>query len=79
MKLNIYSEECCEHCQEIIHNHFDCPECGTHYASTDVYESLYELPKHDVIISCEMCGTQYKLLDGEPYDSNANWFKLKTA
>ena len=79
MKLRIYPETCCEICEEVIHNHFDCPECGTKFASTDIYDALYELPKDEQIITCEHCSTQYRLIEGDPYDSNAEWFKMTPA
>jgi len=75
MKLKVYPENCCEVCGEIIHNHFDCPECGV-YASSDVYEALYDVPKNKRIMTCKNCGAQYQLIDGEPYSPTAEWFKL---
>jgi hypothetical protein len=76
MKLQLYPEECCEDCQDIIHNHIDCPQCGTNYASTDIYGSLYELPEEEQVITCEECGARYKLISGKPYTSTADWLKL---
>jgi predicted nucleic acid-binding Zn ribbon protein len=61
MKLNIYSETCCEDCYEIIHNHFDCPSCGMMYASTDVYSDFrdYWLINEQPKITCEHCNATY--------------------
>ena len=57
MKLEIYPEICCELCNEVAHNHFDCPKCKTEYAGTDIYG---EIETGDVIV-CEVCGKKYKI------------------
>ena len=74
MRLHIYPEMCCDLCNEIIHNHFDCPECGQKNASTDAYGNIAEMP--DEILKCQNCGAEFRLMDGAPYDATANWFKL---
>ena len=35
-------EKCCKECNEIIHNHFDCPECKTIGAGTNITGPLNE-------------------------------------
>jgi len=53
VELEVYAEECCELCNDIIHNHIDCPVCKRNYAETDQYCSLYDVKE----LTCENCGT----------------------
>lgn len=61
MKLNIYPEICCEECNEVIHNHFDCPQCKTDYAGTNRHISLDLLDIGDILV-CEVCLAKFKLI-----------------
>jgi hypothetical protein len=73
--LKIYPEECCEHCNEITHNHFDCPVCETKYASSDQYCDLSEV-KAPVEIECESCEAMFRLVNGTAY--NGEWICIAT-
>jgi transcription elongation factor Elf1 len=77
MKLKITPEICCEQCNEIIHNHFDCPNCGKQYSASDEYYKL-DIYDKQVTISCRNCKIQYKLVEGKPYDEEAEWIIKET-
>ena len=61
--FDVFMEICCDHCNDIIHNHIDCPKCGKGYASTDQYGDLYDTNE----LACEECGTKYRLVSGMWY------------
>lgn len=54
--VELYGEICCEVCNEIIHNHIDCPVCHKKYASTDCYGPVYETKT----IKCLNCNTVFE-------------------
>lgn len=54
-QLQVYSEICCDHCGDVVHNHIDCPVCKAQYAATDQYCDLYEERE----LTCEVCGTVF--------------------
>lgn len=56
--VEIYGEECCEGCGQIIHNHIDCPVCKTEYSATDAYCDLNDWD--DKLIKCIKCETVFK-------------------
>lgn len=62
--LEIYSEICCDMCNDIIHNHLNCPICEDEYADSDQFCSMYDDEKE---IQCE-CGTVYQLVSGSWYN-----------
>ncbi len=73
VELEVYGEICCELCNEIIHNHIDCPVCKTDYAETDQYCDLYDEEE----VTCEDCGTTFaKISDGWYYDCKAKIVSL---
>lgn len=57
---NIYTEICCDFCNEIIHTHFECPICKNDYAGTTMYGD----PWDEDSFTCEECGSQFVLADG---------------
>jgi hypothetical protein len=63
VELEVYGELCCEECNEVIHNHIDCPVCKDGYADTDQYIDLYE----ETQLQCEKCETVYKKV-------SENWY-----
>ena len=73
MKINITPEVCCEICNEIVHNHFDCPNCQTKYTSSEQYHHLGEYPNELIILECEKCKAVFQLVSGKPYDDDAEW------
>ena len=64
VELQVYGEECCEICNEIIHNHIDCPVCKTEYAATDQYCDLEDESE----VTCESCGTTFSKTSESWYD-----------
>ena len=67
--LEVYGEICCEECNEIIHNHFDCPACNQQYAGTDAFRDI----ENDDVLTCD-CGAQFKLLSDYWYGGcDAEW------
>ena len=40
IKVDYYSETCCDSCGDVIHNHFDCPNCEDVKASTSLYGEI---------------------------------------
>ena len=57
MKAKFYPEICCKECNEVIHNHFDCPVCKEEMAGTDMYLSM----DHFKEFSCQECHSKFKL------------------
>lgn len=67
MKIKFYPEVCCEICEEIIHNHMDCPACGGRYVGTNVYSDMAWLKSGDVI-KCEACGAKFQLMKNDEWE-----------
>jgi hypothetical protein len=62
-EIELYPEECCEECNEIVHVHFSCPVCKDEYAGTS-----YDWYDGEKIFECEECDTKFKILKGNaPY------------
>ena len=57
-ELEFYGETCCDDCNDIIHNHIDCPVCEKKYAGTEQY-SYVEFNEEVV---CEECGSVFELV-----------------
>ena len=71
-KIRIRGEICCERCNEVVHNHIDCPVCERKNVGTDCYFDLYEKLREDgeLIIQCPKCKAVFKFVDedqGELY------------
>jgi hypothetical protein len=64
VELDVYGEICCDLCNEIIHNHIDCPVCESDYAETDQYCDLYD----ETQLTCEDCGTVFEKV------SDKSWY-----
>jgi len=60
MKTEFYPEICCDECNDVIHNHFDCPVCKHKYAGTSMYG---EMDSYYTEFSCEECEAEFKLLE----------------
>jgi hypothetical protein len=71
LQLNIYSEVCCDYCNEVVHNHFDCPVCGEKSTASDNYYDLNE-DKGDCTVECK-CGAKFNTKHERPYDDDAIW------
>ena len=56
--VEYYSEICCDICNDIIHNHFDCPICHKEGASTSAYCQI-EIGEE---IDCEECGAKFTVI-----------------
>jgi len=67
MKVNWWSELCCEFCGNIIHNHFHCPVCNIPYASTSIMGDLYE-EDFPLEFECEECRAKF-IINKNNYDS----------
>lgn len=61
MKIEFYPEICCEDCNEIIHNHFDCPVCNKQDAGT----SIYGEPWDETEFRCENCDAKFVKIQEE--------------
>ena len=73
--IEIYSEICCDLCNEVIHNHIDCcPICKTKYAPTTAYHNLQEF--EDKVITCEQCNSTFELLSDNWYWEEITTVKL---
>ncbi len=73
LTIEIYEEVCCDMCNNIIHNHMDCPVCKKEYASTNRYNSMY----HEDGFSCEECNAEFKLIDYYYGDAIVELIKLR--
>lgn len=73
MKLEFYPEVCCEECNEVVHNHFDCPVCDSSggFEGTSMFHIIDEEYYHRGDgFSCEDCDTEFILdtVTGYDYD-----------
>ena len=71
-KIHITSEIHCEECNEIIHNHIDCPVCGKKWASSNFMDLNEEDP---CILECHECGAQFTTKD-PPYGLETEWEEM---
>lgn len=53
--LNWLAEMCCDECNDVVHNHFDCPVCISENAGTDVYDDIYEYDE----FCCQECKAEF--------------------
>lgn len=60
MQVEFFPEYCCEHCGEVTHNHFECPECKHNYAPTSIYHDI-DL-KEDTNFYCCRCNTKFRFI-----------------
>lgn len=74
--LEIYAEICCDLCNEIIHNHLDCPACGMNYAPSEQYGCIDTRVDGFYEIQCEACKSVFRTPDS-PYGST-NWTLIPT-
>ena len=65
-QVHIYPEIHCDQCNDIVHNHFDCPICKKKYAGINTYSDLSD---KDLEIQCEECKTKFRKIDGFWYDN----------
>lgn len=72
MKLTIYPEICCEICNEVIHNHMDCPVCNTKYSDTNMYCNIWDLDIGE-ILECEKCKAKFELINNDGFMSQFEW------
>jgi hypothetical protein len=61
-ELNVYGEVCCDMCNDIIHNHIDCPICEIYSARTREFTKL----ESGDIIECE-CGASFEICSESVY------------
>ncbi len=73
-ELEVYVEICCELCNDIIHNHIDCPICKTEFAPTNIYGSLYD----ETELECEICNTIFVKINTDDSWYNGAKVKVKT-
>jgi transcription elongation factor Elf1 len=60
VKTNFYPEICCDHCNQVIHNHFNCPICNRFYAGTSIYREVFG---ETLNFHCESCGSKFRVED----------------
>ena len=72
--LKLHPEICCEECNEIIHNHVDCPVCKTEYANTRSFGDI----EHGEEVLCDECGSIFKHIEGHVYDEENSAWKVVT-
>lgn len=54
-------ERCCEECDEIVHNHFNCPICQGDNAGTTISCSIFEY--NDDTFACDECHSIFRFID----------------
>lgn len=59
--VKIYAQIHGDDCNDVIHNHFDCPACKKEYASTSAYYDIGYFD--DKTISCEDCGADFNIIN----------------
>ena len=60
-QLNLVEEICCKVCNEVIHNHIDCPVCNEKFSDTDAFCNIRE-KNIGFIMKCEKCNTEFELI-----------------
>ena len=75
MKIELYPEICCDYCNDVIHNHFDCPACKKQYAGTDAYGEI-DGDFYDSI-TCESCGAKFKLVSMNGWRDEWEWERVE--
>lgn len=74
IEIEFYGEICCDMCNEVIHNHMECPECKNDWAATNFYGPVYDYTNDDpCILECEECGAKFQIVEKTyPY----SWVKI---
>lgn len=62
IRVDWYVEICCEICNDVIHNHFDCPGCKLEDIGTSIYADAREM-KPDETFTCEHCGAEFQMIE----------------
>ena len=75
MKIEIYPEICCDYCNDVIHNHMDCPVCNHQYAGTETYHDIIDWMEEGepVIITCQECKAEFKATKTDGYYDEWEW------
>ncbi len=60
IKLKIYSEICCDECNEVVHNHIDCPTCSKYNIDTNIYQPIWDLEIGQSLF-CGFCEAEFRL------------------
>lgn len=78
MKIEIYQEICCDYCNDVIHNHIDCPACKKEYASTDAYHCLIDWYDYGEVrqIACEECGAKFRTVKTDGFLDDWEWEQI---
>ena len=83
MWVKFYEEVCCEECNEVEHNHFDCPECNRVMAATNIYHQI-DMDDVGTSICCNSCKSKFEIvgvdLETRRLDVLArppSWYSLK--
>lgn len=73
-KFEVYPEIHCDDCDEITHNHFDCPICNEQYSDSNRYSDLTEdfIADGKITIQCENCGVTFTT-DKFSYSEKVEW------
>jgi transcription elongation factor Elf1 len=75
--LRVRSENHCEACGEVIHNHFDCPICERRDAGSTCYMDLAGEPA-PILIGCEECGAEFTTDAVDAYAGDTVWTRIIT-
>ena len=74
MKIEFYPEICCDECNNVIHNHMDCPACKDNYAPTNCYDNMYYSLGFE--IKCESCKAKFKVVKESDYTFDTEWEQI---
>lgn len=72
-RIEVYPEGCCELCNEIVHNHLDCPACGVKNAPSEQYCNLNE--DSPIQITCAKCKATFETKT-DAYSSDSVWIRV---
>lgn len=76
--IEIYGEQCCEWCNETIHNHFDCPACLKGYAGTDAYCGMHDLWENNIReFECQECNAKFRQTSEQEAEDYTLWTRIK--
>ena len=72
MKIKIKPEVCCNFCNNVTHNHMECPACKNPFSATDKYGDMQDMIVGDVV-SCEECGSAFRVTSNDGTIDKWEW------
>jgi hypothetical protein len=62
VKIELYTEVCCDYCNEVEHTHMSCPACHNKDAGASLYGEHPIDQDEGFELTCEECKSVFKLI-----------------